>query len=99
MTAEKVIANTRTMLTDMITQSSLDVRFMCPAPVWDNSGQIYGVLLESDLTMGNQECTSQVSFTLNFTDDATEVEERLIAGLDAIFHRIQAKIVPKKVKQ
>ena len=96
MTPQETIARTREILTEFIKQSTLEVRFMCPTPVWDNTGAIYGVLLESDVMMGEQECTSQVSFVLAYDMDEEDVQERVATALDLIFYRMTAKIAPKK---
>lgn len=92
--AEK-IENARRIIISTIQNSSLKVDFQCPTMVWDNTGQLYGVAMRSDVRMGDVDCVSEVSFTLNLGMTDEEISERVVAAIDAIYHRLLAKIVPK----
>lgn len=89
--------NARRIITALIESSDMQVRFKLPLQVWDNTGSLYGVLMQSDLLMGDQECVSEVSFCLDMTMTDEEISERAIAAMDAVFHRLQVKIVPKEM--
>lgn len=86
------IDRTRKAITEAIRQSDIEARFLCPTPVWDNTGTMIGALIQSDVRMGDQDCTAEVSFVVRTGEATNEIAEKADLAVQVIRHRMQAKI-------
>lgn len=101
MKTPEVIAQVRRMVTETVENSGVPARITCPAPTWDNTGSMIGVMIESPKKMGDQPCLFSASFVLgpDEYDQPLKVVAKVSAAINAIRYSVQAKVRPIKAKQ
>lgn len=92
--AKDTIERTRKAVTEAIRQSDIEARFLCPAPVWDNTGTMIGALIQSDVRMGEMDCTAEVTFVVSMDEAANSIAEKADIAVQVIRNRMLAKIRP-----
>lgn len=88
-------------MADVARVSGFPARVTVPAPVWDDSGTLIGVSIESPKRMGGQDCLFTVSFALKPIDYAHEatIAAKATVAMDAVRYEVQSKVRPVKAKQ
>lgn len=101
MKTPEAIAQVRRMVTQAAEDAGLPARITVPAPTWDNTGQMIGVVIESPKKMGDQPCLFSVSFVLSPEEYANPltITAKTSAALMAIRYSVQSKVRPLQQKQ
>lgn len=91
---KETVERTRKAITEAIRKSDIEARFLCPTPVWDNTGTMIGALIQSDVRMGDQDCTAEVTFVVRTDEPSNSIAEKADLAVQVIRHRMLAKIRP-----
>jgi hypothetical protein len=68
----------------------------CPAPVWDATGTMIGVVVAHPVTMGGQACQGEASFVVAPTDDDAAIAGKMNAAINALKCQLLVSIKPLK---
>lgn len=95
------ITQVRRMVTEAAENAGIPARITVPAPVWNNEGDMIGVMVESPKRMGDQPCMFSASFVLSPDEYANPltITAKTSAALNAIRYSVQAKVRPLQQKQ
>lgn len=100
MTSE-ALHQVRRIVTEVAENAGIPARITCPAPIWDNTKAMIGVMVESPKKMGDQPCMFTASFALTPEEyaDPMKITAKASAALMAIRYSVQAKVRPLKQAQ
>jgi hypothetical protein len=74
------------------------MRSQFPLPVWDDTGELFGVEIHQDKKMGNQDCVASASFVLSAAElrDPAKIKFKTELAIAAIKAEVQMHIRPKR---
>lgn len=98
MQRQEAINLVREIVQQVAKNSGIPARVTCPAAVWDNTGDLVGVSIESPKKMGGRPCLMTASFVLTSREltDTSTVKQRASVAMEAIRFSIQSKVRPVK---
>lgn len=92
---DQAVARAKRAINPLV-QAAEKTSFQCPVAVWDNAGELIGIIIEAEIEMGGKPCICEASFTLNMNDPDTVMRLKAQAAMDTIKHRILSKIFAKR---
>lgn len=100
----EAVAMVRRIVGDAARESGLPARVTCPAAVWDNTGELIGVSIESPKAMGGKPCMFTASFVVGPEEYASaegvlKITAKASTAMQAIRGNIQCKVRPVKEKR
>lgn len=92
---DEAVARAKRAISPLV-QAAEKTSFQCPVAVWDNAGELIGIIIESEIEMGGKPCICEASFTLNMNDPDSIMRLKATAAMETIKHRIVSKIFSKR---
>lgn len=84
----------RNIIQPIAREHSKHTRIKCPAPVWDSTGTMIGVVVAHPVTMGDQACQGEASFVIAPADDDEVIAGKMNAAINALKHQLLVTIKP-----
>lgn len=90
----QAVMRIRSIIQPIAKAHSKFTQIKCPAPVWDSTGTMIGVVVAHPVTMGGQACQGEASFVIAPTDDDEVIAGKMTAAINALKYQLLVSIRP-----